>query len=426
MSNYQKAFQKILELVGFDDPDEKFYYELPSDEGENNLMNPCSKATCLCLWLWTIEPSFYSWVNQAAQEKDLQNLQFLGPFARSISMILSATEEERVDSIQAGDDVLSYDPKNALGTFNSSFLLFRFANMEPAELKKWKECVGKKGLKTINDNVYECNNCFDTERDNEDGVIRNKDHVKPDYHLDIKQGNENKPSFVQMQGTLTAYRSYQTAFRLGNNSNPNFNQVLFVICMHNYGPFAGFRLNNENYSAHPHEQQVVIMDGAPMFVVGTEEITIDWKMKSDAAEKQLKNRRRNEPKDIWMDQNVQFLTELVETDITVIYLFNASDYQDHLDDLIQKGIKQMKQRDTWKPAMAKKVKIKSKRSNKPKQPTVEDIEELTEEKKERRNMTSPELQREQLLSPAKGKEPVSGSSGRETAAGSGETVPEGL
>lgn len=98
---------------------------------------------------------------------------------------------------------------------------------------------------------------------------------------------------------MTAYKSYQTAFRLGNNSNPNFKQVLFVICMHNYGPFAGFRLNTENYSAHPHEKQVLLMDGAPMFVIGTEEITIDWKMKSDLAEKNLRKKKQDDEKDIY-------------------------------------------------------------------------------------------------------------------------------
>lgn len=111
ISNYQKAFQKILELVDFKNPDEPMYYSLTEDgskpdEGENNLMHPQSKATCLCYWLWTIEPSFYSWINQAAQEKDLHNLQYLGPMARAMSIVLSACEEERTDALPAGDDIL--------------------------------------------------------------------------------------------------------------------------------------------------------------------------------------------------------------------------------------------------------------------------------------------------------------------------------
>ena len=126
-----------MQLADFSDPDEPMFYEIPSedcDEDENNLMNPLSKATCLCLWLWTIEPSFYCWTTQAALEKDLLNLDYLGPLARSISLIISATEEERSDWIPAGDDSLLQDPKNSLGTFNSAFLCFRFANLEPAEL----------------------------------------------------------------------------------------------------------------------------------------------------------------------------------------------------------------------------------------------------------------------------------------------------
>lgn len=41
------------------------------------------------------------------------------------------------------------------------------------------------------------------------------------------------------------------------------------------------------------------MDGAPMFVIGTDELTIDWYMKSDLAEKNLKNNKYDDEKDIY-------------------------------------------------------------------------------------------------------------------------------
>lgn len=88
-------------------------------------MNPNSKAVCLSLWLWTIEPPFYAAINKACIENDFSNLTYLGPLARAISIILSAAEEERADCLDTGDDILWDFPEHVLGTFNSSFLAFK-------------------------------------------------------------------------------------------------------------------------------------------------------------------------------------------------------------------------------------------------------------------------------------------------------------
>lgn len=95
-----------------------------------------------------------------------------------MSLILSATEEERKDMIPAGDDILLADPKHPLGTFNSSFLLFRFANLDEAELNRWKDGVGRRGLKTV------------------DEFALPSSYI--DYNHNVKLGNENKPGFLQM------------------------------------------------------------------------------------------------------------------------------------------------------------------------------------------------------------------------------------
>lgn len=141
-------FDKIIELVNFQDPDEPYYYQLPI-EGEGNLLNPCSKATCLSLWFCTIEPPFYAALNKACESMDLSYLKMLGPLARSVSVILSGAEEERVDRVEVGDDVLWENPEHSLGTFCSSFLLFRSVAMRPEWLQEWHNSVGKKGLKTM-------------------------------------------------------------------------------------------------------------------------------------------------------------------------------------------------------------------------------------------------------------------------------------
>lgn len=145
---YRAVFDKILELAGFQDPDEPFYYALPT-EGEGNLLSPTSKATCLSLWLCTIEPPFYAALNKASESMDLSYLKMLGPLARAVSVILSGAEEERPDRVDVGDDILWEQPEHPLGTFCSSFLLFRSVAMKPEWLTEWHHAVGKKGLKTM-------------------------------------------------------------------------------------------------------------------------------------------------------------------------------------------------------------------------------------------------------------------------------------
>ena len=76
----------------------------------------------------------------------------------------------------------------------------------------------------------------------------------------------------------------------------------------------------------------------------------------------------------------------MEQKITVIYLFNASDYQDHLDDLIRRGIKMQKQKEREKEAEAKKIKIKAKKNKTPKV----DVENVEKPSKKARNITDPE------------------------------------
>lgn len=105
LQQYRAVFDKILELVDFQDPDEPFFYDLPCT-GDGNLLSPTSKATCLCLWFCTIEPPFYAALNKACESLDLSYLKMLGPLARAVSVILSGAEEERPDCLPVGDDTL--------------------------------------------------------------------------------------------------------------------------------------------------------------------------------------------------------------------------------------------------------------------------------------------------------------------------------
>ena len=87
-----------------------------------------------------------------------------------------------------------------------------------------------------------------------------------------------------------------------------------------------------------------------------------------------------------------------------------------------------KQKEREKEAEAKKIKIKAKKNKTPKV----DVENVEAKSKKARNITDPEKvaaasKQEGMLSPQKGqdnKNEWSGSSGRETATGSGQSVPE--
>jgi len=107
-------------------------------------------------------------------------------------------------------------------------------------------------------------------------------------------------------------------------------QVLFVICMHNYGPFAGFRLNNDNYSAHHQENEVLLMEGAPMFVIDVEDIYMDHTKQHDELAQSMASEKDKDH----LDKEKCYWGHFDGKTITVVYLFNATDYEDAVDDVI--------------------------------------------------------------------------------------------
>ena len=50
--------------------------------------------------------------------------------------------------------------------------------------------------------------------------------------------------------------------------------VLFVISMKNYKKYHGFRLTNQNFSAHQYEQEFVLSEGFAVNILKVEEIHI--------------------------------------------------------------------------------------------------------------------------------------------------------
>lgn len=114
--------------------------------------------------------------------------------------------------------------------------------------------------------------------------------------------------------------------------------MLIAICLHNYGPFAGFRLNSPNYSAHPVENEVLLMEGAPMFVLGMEEVLVDHSKRHDLMMQSIATEADREE----LEKEMCYWKDFDNKKLTIIYLFNATDYEDAVDDVIQETIQHVK------------------------------------------------------------------------------------
>ena len=114
------------------------------------LNNYRSKACFLILWLYSIEPPLYHFVNEACRKKDTSpptNLQLLGPFACALYHILEACEKHRPDKL--GPGVLYHNPAahcrlHARGFLCDSFVVFRGAAMHKVLVDLWSKMIGKR------------------------------------------------------------------------------------------------------------------------------------------------------------------------------------------------------------------------------------------------------------------------------------------
>lgn len=101
--DYTKVFEKIVELMKFSDPSKQFVY---GSNGEMDLQDPSGKAVSFVWWLASIEPSFFTAMNQAIRSQDEELLMMLGPLARVTFIILTFVPNEKLDGIDRGYDVL--------------------------------------------------------------------------------------------------------------------------------------------------------------------------------------------------------------------------------------------------------------------------------------------------------------------------------
>ena len=85
-------------------------------------------------------------------------------------------------------------------------------------------------------------------------------------HDDFKRRGDvfylNLPSMISCSFNLKT--ALEFAF---NEIKPDHCHVLFVITLHNFKVYAGFRLNNPAYSSYPSESELLMMEGLEVYVL---------------------------------------------------------------------------------------------------------------------------------------------------------------
>lgn len=112
-----------------------------------SLRDPYSKATCLLLYLYSMElgaPQLYADANRASRDMDLTYLKELGPFNRALVEVSYASEQYKVadDKITPG---ILYEQDYGGVEYNigGAFLLFRGAAMKDEWVIPYVKKVGK-------------------------------------------------------------------------------------------------------------------------------------------------------------------------------------------------------------------------------------------------------------------------------------------
>ena len=91
----------------------------------------------------------------------------------------------------------------------------------------------------------------------------------------IIETSSGTASNIKIRGNFSATSDLKVALDQAKSKNAFEKPTLFVISVRNYRGFAGFRLNQPQYSAHPHEKEFLLQDGLRMFVLKVEEVAME-------------------------------------------------------------------------------------------------------------------------------------------------------
>jgi len=97
IDRYKKVFDYILELMEFEDSDRPLTkYELG---------NPNSKATCIIMYIYSMETPFSLELNYSWKSKDSSKIKHFGPFERAIYEVFNGAEQNRMDRLDSSAQV---------------------------------------------------------------------------------------------------------------------------------------------------------------------------------------------------------------------------------------------------------------------------------------------------------------------------------
>ena len=83
----------------------------------------------------------------------------------------------------------------------------------------------------------------------------------------LNESDKNIAKFIRMQGSTSTSESYKVALNFAQSADSSKNMVLFVFCLHNWFGMDGFRMNAPQFTAHPDEREILLMEGASVCVM---------------------------------------------------------------------------------------------------------------------------------------------------------------
>ena len=131
--NTWKKLAKASDIQRVNEPLE-YSYEYRKDE-ELGLLSPYSSISAFVLYVYSMElgdPPLYAVLNRAMRDKDLIDLEDLGPFARALSEVTYRAEDhrEKDDKIQTGRAIREAKGEGVVDNFSGIFSLFRGSPMK--------------------------------------------------------------------------------------------------------------------------------------------------------------------------------------------------------------------------------------------------------------------------------------------------------
>ena len=123
--------------------------------------------------------------------------------------------------------------KHPMGYFSQTFLLFRGAFMNPKWIENWRAQIGK-----------------------------------------TDKFNKEQPHSIYLPENISFTKNYDNALHFAQTQIQMEDRVpvMFFVCVRNWSGFNGFRLNRAQYSAHYHEDEVLLFEGFKVYVLSIEEV----------------------------------------------------------------------------------------------------------------------------------------------------------